>query len=246
MLVLSMFAFSSWALVSEYTFASSLSNYSEISGGTVLVSGPDNTNANYNAIPLGFSFTYNGTAYTTVSVNENGFLAMGDVVTSNYFAISTATGTNNVVAGISRDIRGRDDGQLMYLLTGEAPNRVFTVQWKNYRRNATAALNDIFNFQIQLHENNNKVIVSYGAFTAVTVSTMAAVQVGLRGASADDYNNRTTTTDWSATTAGTANNSNCSLSPTVFPATGLTYTFSPAQQGELLWQRKILSRQITL
>ena len=50
----------------------------------------------------------------------------------------------------------------------------------------------------------------------------------IKGASAADYNARKTTTNWSATTAATANTDVCTLTPSVFPATGLTYTWSPA------------------
>ncbi len=231
LLLLSFMAVLAFATVSEYSFASTLGTFTEISGGTVLGTAA-NDNESFNAIPLGFTFTYNGIAYTDVSIQTNGFLAMGlEVVTSNQ-AISNATTTNNVVAALSRDIKSRDTGELMYLLSGAAPNRVFTVQWKHYRRVPTSTANDDFSFQIQLLENGNKVSFVYGAFTTVTATTAAAIQVGLRGDSNLDFCNRTTTTDWSATTAGTANNNFCTLSATVFPANGLTFTFTPPATGE--------------
>ena len=55
--------------------------------------------------------------------------------------------------------------------------------------------------------------------------------MGLRGANNQDYNNRTTTTDWTATEAGVSNSNNCRLSADVFPPLGLTFSFSAAQQG---------------
>ncbi|MDD4277454.1 MAG: choice-of-anchor J domain-containing protein [Candidatus Cloacimonetes bacterium] len=232
MLIFSAFVIGSWAVVSDYTFASAPGTYTEISEGTVLLSGvPADTNPSFNAIPLGFSFDFDGNAYTTVSVAENGFIALGDVVASSNLAISAATGTNNVIVAFNRDLVPRADGELMYLLSGTAPNRVFTVQWKNFRRVPTSTMNDILNFQIQLHEANNKIVFSYGNIVAVTVTTAQTVQVGLRGAGNDDYNNRTTLTDWTATTAGTANNSNCRLNADVYPPEGLTFSFSAAQQG---------------
>ena len=232
MLIFSVFVIGSWAVVSDYTFASAPGTYTEISEGTVLLSGvPADTNPSFNAIPLGFSFDFDGNAYTTVSVAENGFMALGDVVASSNLAISAATGTNNVIVAFNRDLVPRADGELMYLLSGTAPNRVFTVQWKNFRRVPTSTMNDILNFQIQLHEANNKIVFSYGNIVAVTVTTAQTVQVGLRGAGNDDYNNRTTLTDWTATAAGTANNSNCRLNADVYPPEGLTFSFSAAQQG---------------
>lgn len=225
-LLLFLFVFSSgWASVNTYIFNSSLSTYAEISGGTILGS-TANDNQNFDAIPLGFTFVYDGVGYNNVSVQTNGFLGMGNIVTNSTVPISSATGTNNIVAALARDIKSRDTGELMYLLSGAAPNRVFTVQWKHYRRTPTVAANDDFSFQIHLQESGNKVVFAYGTFNAVTSVTSASIQVGLRGSSNTDFNNRATTTDWSATTSGIANNNNCTLSSTVFPTNGLTYTWS--------------------
>jgi len=231
LLIFSVMAIGASALVSEYAFTSSLGTYAEITGGTVLGT-TANDDESFNAIPLGFTFTYDGVAYTEISVQTNGFIAFGSSVLTSNLAISSVDGTNNVAAALNRDLLSRDDGELSYLLTGTAPNRVFVVQWKNYRRFPTTAANDIFNFQIQLHENGNKVVYAYGSFTVVNVTTAQTVQVGLRGSSNLDFNNRTTTTDWTATDAGTANNANCRLNATVFPPSGLIFEFAPAQQGE--------------
>jgi len=231
LMLFSMVALSAWATVSEYSFTSSLGTFTELSGGSVLGTAA-NDNECFNAIPLGFTFTYNDSAYTDVSIASNGFLAMGlTVVTSNQ-PISLATSTNNVVAAIGRDIKSRDTGELMYLLSGTAPNRVFTVQWKHYRRVSTSTIDDDLTFQIQLQENGNKLVFVYGPFISVTHLASQAVQIGLRGDANTDFSNRATSTDWSATTTGTANNNFCLLSATVFPVSGLTFMFEPPAAGE--------------
>lgn len=217
-------------LVSKYGFTSTLGSYSEITGGTVLGTSA-NDNESFNAIPLGFQFHFNGVTYSEVSVQTNGFLAMGTEVLNTYLPLSSTTEPNNVVAALSRDIKSRGDGVLSYLLAGTAPDRTFTVQWKNYRRTPTACALDIFNFQIQLQENGNKVVCAYGPFTAVDAVTAQTVQVGLRGDGLTDFNNRTTTTDWTATIAGEVNNASCRINSTVFPPNGLVFTYSPPQQG---------------
>ncbi len=231
LLILSVFTLSAYATVAEYSFASTLGTYTEITGGTIHGTAA-NDNECFLAIPIGFTFTYNGVAYNNISIATNGFIAMGDNVVTSNVALSAATGTNNVAAALNRDIKSRDNGSLMTLTSGAAPNRVMTIQWTHYRRFPTSTVNDDFSFQIQLLENGNKVQYVYGPFTTVTATTAAAIQVGLRGDSNADFNNRTTTTDWSATTAGTANNNSCTLSAAVFPANGLTFTFSPATAGE--------------
>ena len=218
------------AQVSEYAFSSVLGTYTEITGGTVLGT-TANDQESFNAIPLGFTFTYNGVEYNQISVQTNAFIAFGPEVALSNLPISAATGTNNVVAALARDIKSRDNGELSYLLTGTEPNRIFIIQWKHYRRVPTTAANDDLNFQIQLWENGNKVVFAYGTFNVVNISTAKTVQVGLRGDSAQDFNNRTTTTDWTDTTAGTTNTATCDITNTVYPPNGLIFTFSPPQQG---------------
>ncbi|MFA7029609.1 MAG: choice-of-anchor J domain-containing protein [Candidatus Cloacimonadaceae bacterium] len=218
------------AQVNEYSFSSVLGTYTEITGGTVLGTNT-NDNDSFNAIPLGFTFTYNGVDHTQVSIQTNAFIAFGSEVLSTNLPISSTTGTNNVVAALARDIKSKDNGELSYLLTGTEPNRVFIIQWKHYRRVPTNCANDDLNFQIQLRENGNKVVFAYGAFNVINVTTARTVQVGLRGNSEQDFNNRTTTTDWTATTPGTANNATCFLTDVVYPPNGLIFTFSPPQQG---------------
>ncbi|MDZ4182758.1 MAG: choice-of-anchor D domain-containing protein, partial [Candidatus Cloacimonadaceae bacterium] len=229
-LALAFMAMNAPALVNEYSFGSSVGTYTEITGGSILGSNI-NDDESFNAIPLGFTFTFNGIQHTQISIQTDAFLAFGPTVLNSTLAISSATGTNNIVSALNRDLMSRPDGELSYLLTGTAPNRVFVVQWKNYRRIVSTAVNDVFNFQIQLHENGNQVVFAYGAFTLITVTTAQTVQVGLRGDSNADFNNRSTTTNWAATTAGTAANASCTINATVFPANGLIFTFAPVQSG---------------
>src|ERR1051325_11778579 len=69
------------AQVANYGFSQVMGSYTPITGGTVLASGPnfydDDT---WGSIPIGFSFTYNSTAYTEVSVGANGYVKFGNVL----------------------------------------------------------------------------------------------------------------------------------------------------------------------
>jgi len=211
------------AQVSAYTFGSSAGTYTEISGGTVLGTATNDDNV-FNNNPIGFAFFYNGVPYCNFSVNANGFIALGGAVTSSYTSLSTGA-TNNVIAAFNRDIQGNaGTGELSYLTTGSAPNRTLVVQFKSYR-NFNDATGQIYNFQIRLSEGTNQIRTVYGSGNYTGTNTH---QVGLRGASNADFNNRTTTTDWSATTAGGTNAATCTSSSTVFPASGLTFTWTPA------------------
>ena len=217
--------FSCWqisAQVSSYAFSQTAGTYTEITGGTVLGT-PTNDDTSFNAIAIGFDFVFNGVSYTQISVQSNGFIAFGATISSSYNSISTGT-SNNVIAALNRDLQGNEvSGELSHQLSGTAPNRVLTVQWKSYR--SYLAAGDVYNFQIKLYETTNVIDVVYGSFTQN--ATNRTVEVGLRGAANTAYNNRTTTTDWSATTAGIANNASCTLTTLIKPSTGLTFTWTP-------------------
>ncbi len=221
-----------WAQVSNYTFTSSVGTFTEISGGTIHGTAGMGNNEMFTAIPIGFNFTYNGIVWNEVSIISKGFLAFGNTIISTNTPISTTTSSNNVIAAMTRDIQGRVNSELMTLTSGSAPNRVFTVQWKHFRRVQTTAANDDWTFQIRLNESNGSVVLAYGNVIAATVSTAQTLQVGLRGNDTTDYNNRTTTTDWTASDPGTANNATMRISGICFPPLGLLYTFMPPQIGQ--------------
>ncbi|MBK9194402.1 MAG: hypothetical protein IPO17_05305 [Flavobacteriales bacterium] len=108
------------------------------------------------------------------------------------------------------------------------------VQWTNYERasGTVGANGDIINFQIRLNETTNVIDVIWGSsvFGTTVVSTVYA-QVGLGGQAAADFNNRTTTTDWNNTVAGTLNTNTCAMANSVLtgvinPANGFTMTWT--------------------
>jgi len=116
-------------------------------------------------------------------------------------------------------------GEIRRLTIGSAPNRLHVIQFKNFKRTGTTVYGENFNFQIRLFETSNIIEIVYGSHTGFATPTSG--QVGLRGAANSDFNNRTTSTDWSATTAGLTNTASCTMSAVVFPPEGLTFIFTP-------------------
>lgn len=214
----------SYAQVSAYTFSQSMGTYTQISGGTQLGSGTIDDDE-YDGVPIGFNFNFNGTVYTQVSVNTNGFLILGSSGTNSYNAISGGE-NNEVIAANSQDLQGTAIADLSYELQGTAPNQTFVVQWKGFRHYNTTG--DNYNFQIRLNQTTNTIDIVYG--TTAQNATDRNAEVGLGSNFGADFNNRTTMSDWSATTAGASNADNCLLSSTpasVVPASGLTFTWTP-------------------
>lgn len=112
---------------------------------------------------------------------------MGSTVVSNSSLPLSTGASNNVISALGLNLQGQTGSSIQYLLTGTAPNQTMVIQWTNYRK--AAATGDVFNFQIRLNQNGNSIAVVYNAFTVN--ATNSTPQVGLRGASSADFNNRT-------------------------------------------------------
>lgn len=218
--------------VSPYAFITTTTTYTEITSGTLHGSGTGIDENSYNAVNIGFTFRFNGVNYTQLGINANGFVRMGGTAfsgTCSYAPISNSDNTNcaNVITAQSEDLQGNTGGSLRSELLGEAPNRVFVVQWKDFRHYLASA--ESYNFQIRLYETSNVVEIVYGPYTKN--ATNRTDQVGLRGATSADYKNLKTTTattgSWNSPVNGTSNADTMGLTSTMYPASGLVYRFTP-------------------
>lgn len=220
-----------WAQVSAYTFVQDAGTYSPITGGTVLATATANNDAGsideaiFTAVPLGFAFNFNGVDYTTCSVSSNGFMTFGAVAPSTLFftPISGTTGYNGAISAWGGDLNGffnlcGETSQIRYQTLGTAPNRVFVLQFKDFRPVYTNSTINVarMNFQIRLFETTNVVEIWYGPSAHCVGSTNFATtrQVGLRGASNADFRNLTNTTAVSINT------------PSLGATNGVTQAFS--------------------
>ena len=234
-----------------YGFMASAGTYSEITGGIAL--GTETADDQYYVDPsvpagsstnngpgfdIGFPFVFNTETFDRLGINNNGWIALGNsaltpsvnMQTSSAYTPLSATSTavpaylRSRIAPFGRDLQAQVGSSIRVETIGTAPNRICVVQFKNYRR--YGGTGDVLNFQVRLHETTNMVQIVYGANT--TTNTTAIVpQVGLGGSLASIFMNRTSTTDWAASTAGTANTATMTFSNVVYPADGLTYTFGP-------------------
>lgn len=153
-------------------------------------------------IPTGTTITAIDTAGTTITLSAN------------------ATSSNTASAYTVYN------GRVYYQTLGTSPNQTLVVEFRRYRRFAQS--NNEMDFQIILHETTNVVEIVYGNCRQLAANTTTnTLQVGLRGNSTADFNNRTTATDWSATIAGAVNSSTCTFKNGVVPAQGLTFRWSP-------------------
>lgn len=206
---------------STYTWAQSTGTYTDIAGtGLGTASNDDDIFA---AIPIGFTFTYNGIAYTTVGISTNGYLKFGASPTNTYTNVLSSQTT--IYAGFNCDLIGNGTtSSLLYTTTGSSPNRVFTVQWTNYGLYNAGYDGSLISYQMILNESTNKIQTVFGSMNIITTSYTP--QCGINSLTSD-FNIRTTTTDWSATTTGGSNTANCVLTNVIKPASGQTWTWGP-------------------
>ncbi|MFM9007372.1 MAG: fibronectin type III domain-containing protein, partial [Bacteroidota bacterium] len=243
-------SFSAFAQVSNLNFTQTTATYAEITGGTVVATASGTTGAaslddvvyTLPASTIPFTFTFDNTGYTGLNISTNGFLTFGTTApaasgsTTGYTPISATTAYAGCVSALGRNLNAyftgvsTQTGEIRYQTLGASPNRVFVVQWKNFKVfTYTGAYGPVLNFQVRLSETTNAVEIVYncsGAFTSTTA------QVGLRGPNnifPTNVNNRqvaAASNTWITSAAGTANTSTCEFSGSLLPPIGLTYRFA--------------------
>ncbi len=168
--------------------------------------------------------TVDGTPYTTMFVQANGWITLGgSSISTSYVPISNSTSYPVVISAFGRDLNnGASGAPKISYNTNDGGDIV--VQFQDVRRYNVSG--ELLSFQIRLTPASGVIRFIYGGTITAGINS-SYPQVGLRGATNTIYNNRTTTTDWAATTAGATNGATCTYSETVLPAVGLTFTFTP-------------------
>jgi len=146
-----------------YTFIDSNSggpayNWIEISGtGTQVLASSDDGEV-YN-IPLGFVFNYYGTDYSQLNISTNGLIFTGYSHFLNQ-PIGNSPSAHGFIAPYWDDLVTWDPADAIYYQTlGNAPNRMFVVEWKDnwHFRSSTSGIT----FEAILHEGSNNIKFQY-------------------------------------------------------------------------------------
>ena len=236
------------AQVSSYIFTQNSGSFTSITG-TVLGAATSNTGAAslYNVsfpVTLPFSFNFNKQNYTDLTASSNGYITFGTGIATGAVPISATIAYDGAISAWGRSINsisnvGSKSGNMSWAVEGTAPNRVAVIQWENFRPSYTTSVTSVsvFSFQIRLAETTNEISTVYSA-GSVLVGTGAYsstnAQIGLRGATNADFNNRTNpaTISFKNSNSGTVNSNgqsfNTLVDPPGMPADGLTYTWTPS------------------
>ncbi|GAA4010130.1 hypothetical protein GCM10022408_22960 [Hymenobacter fastidiosus] len=171
--------------------------------GTVLTT-PNNDDANSAATPIGFTFNFNGTAFTDFVLNTNGYLKLGMAAPAAPFFSEGAqvfTGSpiqaaaqTNLLLPFNVDLTDATAATAEYRVftSGAAGSRVCTIQWKNVKDKPQAASStvatligtqyDNFSFQVKLFETSNKVEFFYNSATAgAGPNAFKSINIGIKG-----------------------------------------------------------------
>jgi len=221
----------------NYAFQAVSGTFTPLTGGTAVVltynaaaNNDDGITTPANAVPIGFTFNYNGTNYTSIKPCANGWASFSTTALAN----NADTWTNNLVTGPAANQRPLiaplwDDndmvanGAVSYQLSGTSPNQVLTIEWTNAKWDFNATVG-VISFQVKLYETTNILEFIYKQEAGSIAPNGGGASIGL-------------------TATGTGNNSFLSLSdasdnPSVSstvetstiltkPATGQVYRWIP-------------------
>ncbi len=112
-------------------------------------------------LDLPFSFTFYGTTYTELFASSNGNIQFGNAnpeYRNSCLDTKPAAGMGDMVAPYWDDLDLRFEGYLETEVVGEAPNRIFVVEWDAIPRYDTG---DPLTFEVQLFEGSNDIVFLY-------------------------------------------------------------------------------------
>jgi len=228
------------AQVDTYTFAPSTGTFAPLVGGTAVpnIQADDALSA---VLPLGFTFVFDGSPFTTCKVSSNGWLTFNAAATANSLTNELAIGAaaeRPRVAPFWDDLNGTG-GAASYATTGTAPNRVFTFEWLNWYRFGNTG-GPSFSMQVQLTEGTNVVRFVYRLETAPI--TGASASIGLSGAGTGS-GSFLSLNDASAAPAVSSTTETTSIA--ALPATGQVYAFTPPVPSLCPTPRNLTATAIT-
>ena len=243
-----------YSATSTVNIAGGASAYVDLGTNGTAISTANTDDANSAAQNIGFTFNYNGAAFTQFVLNTNGFIKLGNAAPTGAQYTDGANSTTNgplnsadanLLLPFNQDLTAGSAGGTEYRvsMTGTAPNRVTTIQWKNVSDKARlAGTTNIatqyanFSFQVKLYETSNQIDFVYGTATAGAVAgdNPKFVTVGIKGndgsAAQAIVATKASVTPWSGTTfsagayASGVNANN--VRGTVLPDPGRTYRFT--------------------
>lgn len=206
----------------KFSFSTTTAIYTANSGGTTIISSgvDDGLSA---VTSIGFNFTYGCNTYTQFRVSSNGWLSLGYNTLSSMPGNSlSVTGQGPILAPLWDDLATSDYGNINYILSGSAPNRVLTIEWLNMLWDANGS-DATISFQVKLYETSNVIDFTYSREWGAVNNGSGGASIGLNGG-------YSTTDFYSLDGSGTAPTANYGMETnniSTRPATNRVYRWTP-------------------
>lgn len=187
--------------------------------------------------PIGFDFVYNGETFARWGFSSNGYIKLGNgtftiknTLSSAFSSTGDSSLQSNIIAGLHADIMMTViQGSFRYRTIGNPGARILVVEYRGMKHYTSSVTSEeIYNFQIRLHEGSNKISFAYGTFLKDAVARTYAV--GLRGRFFNNMHLRalpSTAASWNDNTRGYAANSTMAMNLNLLPTDGLVFNFLP-------------------
>jgi Secretion system C-terminal sorting domain len=246
--------------------------YTDLGTNGSVIATANTDDANSAAIPIGFTFNYNGIAFTDFILNTNGFIKLGTAAPTSATIFGSASqtaaggvllaptsaglGNTNCISVLNHDLIGNAGAEYRVVTSGTAPNRICTIQYKDITEKTTTPVVQYasMNFQIRLFETSGIIEFVYGTFTiSANPTNFKIAGVGLIGTDTASANTifmrKGSTGAWNAAVfvlrpvVVAATNQSLAFRNTVNPTAGLTYRFTPTAANDLRVERiEVLGR----
>jgi hypothetical protein len=223
---------SSWqihAQVSSYVFANSAGTYTENSSAATLLPSVRADDIISAAQNIGFDFVYDGVTRTQFKMSSNGFISFnmsaGAVnLNQNDFSVANIP-TRPIIAPLWDDLDGSPaTSSANYEVTGTVPNRVLTVEWRNWEWNYQSTT-PVISFQVKLYETTNVIEFVYRQeATPISPGFGGGASIGLGGSTGSGAGSFLSLSSVSAPSVSSVVATNTILEK---PETGQIYTFTP-------------------
>ncbi|MCE3260119.1 MAG: hypothetical protein K0S12_1760 [Bacteroidetes bacterium] len=207
-----------------YTFSSFAGTYSALATTTAIPEiywgADDDISSTYS---IGFNFQFGCTTYTSFAVSSNGWLTFNN---GAFSSDPTNDLPNNTtmrpgIAPLWDDLCYNNNTfppPCGYAVSGTAPNRTLTVQWRRAYWKILGGSPGGISFQVKLMESTNRIEMLYAQETGSLNAPSASI--GLAGVATGDYYSVNTTFSAASKIANTTNIA-------TKPATGLTLRWVP-------------------
>lgn len=215
--------------ITNYAFTASTGTYTVMTGGTQLhgASADDNVSS---LTVIGFPFLYMGQYYSHFAASSNGNIQLftsssgtGSTSAANNLTSGPSATTRPVLAPLWDDIKTGTAGSVKYLMTGNSPNRILTVQFDqmlwNYNGTSPA-----ISFQVKLYEANGVVEFYYQQEAGAINNASSGASIGISGVTTGSGTFLSVNSTFNAVSSTTETTSIATK-----PATGTILSFTPPQ-----------------